>query len=211
MDTKPQKKWLTLGQASSVLGVHPATLRDWADEGLIPSYHTPGGHRRFVESDVQSFLAVRESGKGRRGLPALLDRAMSHTQNEIRETGSTQAWMTAFTPDARQRQRELGRRLLGVLIQYLARESQGHELLAEAQEIGTQYGKECFAARLSLADTVRAFFFFRDSITEVTVWLPQSRGATRQDEMQFFQRVNEFLNHVHLAIVEAYDRSQRES
>lgn len=192
-----------------MIGVHSATLREWANQGLIESFQTPGGHRRFSESDVKAFIELRKKGKGRRGLSVLMDRAIAHTQNELQVNAGTQTWLSAFSPEARERQRELGRRLLGVMIQYLARENQSGALLQEAHEIGLQYGRECFAAQLSLPDTVRAFVFFRDSITEVAVWLPQSAGTSRQEELRFFKKVNEFLNYVHLAIVEAYDARQQ--
>ncbi|MBI1801170.1 MAG: helix-turn-helix domain-containing protein [Chloroflexi bacterium] len=200
-------KWLTLSQASKLLGVHSTTLRDWANQGLIESFQTPGGHRRFSEKDVKSFVELRKKGKGRRGLSVLMDRAIAHTQNELQLSAGSQPWMTAFSPEARGRQRELGRRLLGVMIQYLARENQSGPLLQEAREIGRQYGRECYAAGLLLPDTVRAFFFFRDSVTEVAVWLPQSAGTSRHDELHFFKQVNEFFNFVHLAIVEAYSET----
>jgi excisionase family DNA binding protein len=208
MNSSDSPKWLTLSQASKVIGVHSATLRDWADQGLIASYRTPGGHRRFAESDVQAFLELRKGGKARRDLPALMDRVIEHTHRELQTRGQEQTWLTPFSSKSRERQRELGKRLLGVMIQYLAREKQAETLLQEAREIGTQYGRECAAAKLSLADAVRAFFFFRDSLTEVAVWLPQSPAPSRQDEIRFFKRVNEFLNFVHLALVEAHEQAR---
>ena len=42
--------WLTLSEAAEQLGVHPTTLRRWADNGDIPVSVTPGGHRRFLET-----------------------------------------------------------------------------------------------------------------------------------------------------------------
>ena len=203
IDKNGSNEWLTLSQASKLLGVHGATLREWSDKGLIESFQTPGGHRRFALADIRAFLELGRNGKGRRSLPGLMDRAVAHTQSELQAAGPP-SWMSSFEPEARQRQRELGRRLLGVMIQYLARESQAEVLLAEAREIGGAYGRECFDAGLSLTDTIRAFFFFRDTITEVTVWLPQSSGSPRQDELRFFRQVSEFLNVVHLAMVDAY-------
>ncbi len=196
--------WLTLSQASKMIGVHSTTLREWANQGLIENFQTPGGHRRFSEKDVKGFIELRKKGKGRRGLSVLMDRAISHTQNELQLSAGSQTWIAAFSLEARERLRELGRRLLGVMIQYLARDNQSEALLQEAREIGWQYGRECYSAGLSLPDTVRAFFFFRDSVTEVAVWLPQSAGTAHQEELRFFKQVNEFLNWVHLAIVEAY-------
>ena len=40
-------EWVSLRQAAELLGVHPATVRSWADKGELPSRRTPGGHRRF--------------------------------------------------------------------------------------------------------------------------------------------------------------------
>ena len=51
-----ENRWLTLSEASRLLGVHPATLRQWADAGQVPSYRTPGGHRRFEASELRAYL-----------------------------------------------------------------------------------------------------------------------------------------------------------
>ena len=40
-------QWLSLSEASALLGVHASTLRRWADSGRVPCQRTPGGHRRF--------------------------------------------------------------------------------------------------------------------------------------------------------------------
>src|SRR5213076_3379525 len=38
--------WLTLGQAAKYLGVAQSTIRKWSDQGRVPAFYTPGGHRR---------------------------------------------------------------------------------------------------------------------------------------------------------------------
>src|SRR5215213_2638010 len=48
--------WLSLGQAAKYLGVSERTLRKWADEGRLPAFSTPGGHRRFRLADLDRFL-----------------------------------------------------------------------------------------------------------------------------------------------------------
>ena len=55
----PQVRWFTLGQACRMLGVDESTLRRWADGGHVHAFRTPGGHRRFAESDLQELLAGR--------------------------------------------------------------------------------------------------------------------------------------------------------
>jgi excisionase family DNA binding protein len=45
---------LRVSQAAKVLGVHPQTLRQWANEGVIAEVRTAGGHRRFERSAVEA-------------------------------------------------------------------------------------------------------------------------------------------------------------
>jgi excisionase family DNA binding protein len=63
--------WLTLGQAAEYLGVAQSTIRKWSDTGRLPAFYTPGGHRRFRRSDLDSFLA-NSRGAPSRGAPVIL-------------------------------------------------------------------------------------------------------------------------------------------
>src|SRR6266704_2214786 len=49
-------EWLTLRQAADMLGMHPATVRLWADRNALPSRRTGGGHRRFRRADIEAHL-----------------------------------------------------------------------------------------------------------------------------------------------------------
>lgn len=49
-------EWVSLRQAADMLGVHPATVRNWADKGDIMSRRTPGGHRRFAAPTCSTTL-----------------------------------------------------------------------------------------------------------------------------------------------------------
>jgi len=63
--------WLTLGQAAKFLGVAQSTIRKWSDQGRVPAFYTPGGHRRYRRGDLEAFLA--RSGPGTRsGGPLVL-------------------------------------------------------------------------------------------------------------------------------------------
>jgi len=48
--------WLTLGQAAKYLGVAQSTIRKWSDQGRVPAFYTPGGHRRYKRGDLDRFL-----------------------------------------------------------------------------------------------------------------------------------------------------------
>jgi excisionase family DNA binding protein len=56
-------EWLTLGQAATYLGVAQSTIRKWSDDGRLPAFYTPGGHRRFRKNNLDEFLS------GSRGTP----------------------------------------------------------------------------------------------------------------------------------------------
>src|SRR3989442_9738310 len=59
--------WLTLGQAAKYLGVAQSTIRKWSDLGRVPTFYTPGGHRRYRRRDLDSFLEHSGHGGGRSG------------------------------------------------------------------------------------------------------------------------------------------------
>jgi excisionase family DNA binding protein len=51
-----------LGQAAKFLGVAQSTIRKWSDQGRVPAFYTPGGHRRYRRRDLETFL--ERSGPG---------------------------------------------------------------------------------------------------------------------------------------------------
>jgi len=66
-------EWLTLGGAAAHLGVAKGTLRRWADEGRVPAFYTPGGHRRFRRPDLDAFLErFGPAGRPRSGASVLV-------------------------------------------------------------------------------------------------------------------------------------------
>jgi excisionase family DNA binding protein len=62
--------WLTLGQAARYLGVAQSTIRKWSDDGRVPAFYTPGGHRRYRRRDLDAFL--ERSGPGSSNEPVVL-------------------------------------------------------------------------------------------------------------------------------------------
>ena len=50
------KKMLTTKQASEIAGVNKDTIRRWEDKGLIKSYRTDGGHRRYDAESLNNYI-----------------------------------------------------------------------------------------------------------------------------------------------------------
>jgi excisionase family DNA binding protein len=117
-DDPAGREWLSLGPASQLVGVDPDTLRRWADDGRVPAFTTPGGHRRFRRSDLARLATSRRPA--RRPLatlgatPARLARAYARS---YRSTDS----IVAIDLDPRDREafRAEGRRLIAALLGYL--------------------------------------------------------------------------------------------
>ena len=60
------RNFLNVGQAAEYLGVSPASLRNWSDQGRLPVYRTPGGQRRYRLADLDAFIdSWREAPVGR--------------------------------------------------------------------------------------------------------------------------------------------------
>jgi excisionase family DNA binding protein len=55
------RKNLTSKQAARLLGASEASVKRWADGGLLPTLKTVGGHRRFRPEDVAAFRRGRSA------------------------------------------------------------------------------------------------------------------------------------------------------
>ena len=55
--TANAERLLTPGEVAALFRVDPKTVTRWASAGRIGSIRTPGGHRRFRESEVREMLA----------------------------------------------------------------------------------------------------------------------------------------------------------
>jgi excisionase family DNA binding protein len=47
---------LTPAEVATLFRVDPKTVTRWARAGLLTSRRTPGGHRRYLESEVRALL-----------------------------------------------------------------------------------------------------------------------------------------------------------
>ena len=159
--------WLSLREARSLLDVSDTTLRQWADDGHLRVYRTPGGHRRFLREDVESLTkaprpAQESVGRDSREAPALrrIRRRLS------RDSVTQQPWFQAVESGGNDRMRLFGRRLLSLLMQEPGPRRRRLELLAEARVLGQEYGAEMLERNVSLTDTVEAFVFFRTMVLD---------------------------------------------
>src|SRR5205085_1010905 len=72
MAYRDDSEWLTLGQAARFLGVAQSTIRKWSDQGRVPAFYTPGGHRRYRRADLETFLERSGPGGATKSGPLIL-------------------------------------------------------------------------------------------------------------------------------------------
>lgn len=206
MDLKQtgSEQWLPLSQAAEWLNVHPTTLRRWADDGQIAMMLTPGGHRRFALSDIEQFA---ESRHGLRRPAAIeevwAERALTVTRREI-VAHQDDHWLATMNEESRERNRVMGRQLMALTLQYISN-GNDDKLLEEARRIGKEYGLHCCSIEMSLTDALQAAIFFRDTLVETALQLPDNVHVRPESNLRLLRRINTLINTVHLAIAEVYD------
>lgn len=205
------KDWLSLSKASALLGVHPTTLRRWADAGDVPYLRTPGGHRRFRTADLAAWAQGMQSAALVPQAEALVQSAVGYTRQEMaRMQVSHESWYTAFTGETdRQQMRDTGRRLFGLAIQYMGRRSEYEPVLEEGQRIGEFYGQQCAKHSVSLVDTVRALFFFRESLLRAARPGQAHPGHYDAEDVRIHRQLRHFMDEVMYACLASYEATCR--
>ena len=164
-----KSQWLSLRDACHLLDVSNTTLRQWADNGYLRVYRTPGGHRRFLRDDVESFAnspgQAREQGRG----DAIEGSALRKIRRNLnRNDVLQQPWYQSVEEEGKVRMRLFGRRLLSLLLQETGPRRRRQELLVEAHLLGREYGTEMSERGVTLKDTIEAFVFFRTIVLDST-------------------------------------------
>lgn len=76
------RKYVSIREASHILGVHSETLRRWERTGKIKCERTPGGKRRFLLSDIQTFNPLGINKESLRRTTVGYARVSSHDQKD---------------------------------------------------------------------------------------------------------------------------------
>jgi excisionase family DNA binding protein len=194
-------RWLELGEAAQLLGVHFTTLRRWANDGQVPCYRTPGGQRRFKESELRGFLdSLRTRDVV---LPGLASLPPAYATLDVGVAG--EPWAGKFDAAQRSALRSEGRQMMAVLMQYATRGNGGEVFLEEGRRMAGDYGRLCRLAGLSLVETAHAFVRVRRSIMDSVYEAGSLAGSPDAETWRLYDRMNHFLDSMLLATLEAYE------
>ncbi len=205
--TPHEDEWLSLREAAEMLGMHPATVRLWADRNELPSRRTSGGHRRFRRADIEVRLRQETERRPSPAAQLLVQSVLGRVRFAFTDgTLTTFPWYTGFDDSARNGYRDLGRRLLELLLRALAGATSEEELRSEAVHLGMAYGTVTRASNVSLANTVRAFLYFRSLVDESLLQLAEVQGTREHQELPWAESLHQvqiLTNELLPALIEA--------
>jgi len=211
---RPQPERLALGEASRLLGVDPDTLRRWADEGRVPAFTTPGGHRRFERRALERLIASRRTGPAGSlaGLGASTDRLSAAYRRRYGETHAGTPDPRATVPAAeRDAYRELGRRLVDALVRHLDQAGPARAAAErDALDIATGLGERLALHRVPLADGVAMFVAARRPFVAELSLVARRRGVDAARVGEIYDTSTGLLDRLLLAFVTAHDATSRE-
>jgi excisionase family DNA binding protein len=194
---------LSLSAASKLLGVHSTTLRRWADAGAVPVYITPGGHRRFARADI-AVLAARRPLAGQAVGSAWATKALASTRSELADPHHRAGWLSHLGDGDRAAWRRIGQQLMGIVLRYINSPHDDEGLLAEARQIGADYARQARQAGMPLTAALEAALFFRDSLVEAAMDMPDEAHLRPESSARLLRRISRVANEVHLAVAAAY-------
>src|SRR5579872_6995431 len=200
-------EWLSLRQVADMLGIHPATVRLWADRNELPSSRTTGGHRRFRRADIEAHLRQEAERKPHPAAQLLVQSVLGRVRFAFTDgTLNTLPWYQHFNEAARDAYRSLGRRTLELLLRALTDSTVSDDLRRDAVQLGTEYGSITCTSHVPVADAVRAFLYFRDIVDESVLQLAEVRGTRDHQDVPWaesLRQIQALTNEILPALIEA--------
>jgi excisionase family DNA binding protein len=195
--------WVTLGRACEILGVDESTLRRWADSGRLRVYRTPGGHRRFSLVGLQEVVAGDARQRGSDEIERL---AIARIRRQLQRARLDEdGWYRSLSIADRERLRDLGRRLIEMVGEYLSKRSRRSHLLDEALVVGGSYGQVLRHAGMPLPGAISAYIGFRKTMDETTRQAAVHERLAIEEALDACGQVQELGDQVLRGLVGAYE------
>lgn len=205
MNKNESNEWVSLRRAAEILGVHPATVRNWADSGKLPFRRTPGNHRRFSLAEL-SHYAQTEGELQPMEVQVIIQSALGQTRMQVGSDNLEQVqWYNAMSADTKARLRQEGRRVLDAIRQYLGAGAPDTQL-SSAVKLGKEYAERLSDDGLTLPQALRGFFYFSDFVVNsILTWSELSQPRNSSEWANLLRQVNTYINTMLLSIVEYYE------
>jgi len=199
---------MSLSEIAEELGVHPSTVRNWTNQGLMPYHRTKGGHRRFIRSEVNLWMMSQQDDVANEA-NLIVQAALKRTRIKISE-GSiiAESWYQKLDSEARDKYRQSGRHLMQGLVTYLS--TNKNEGSAEARSLGYEYATRGRRYDLDVAEATKAFLFFRNALIDSLLLVYESsaiRSAVVLTSM--LKKINAFTDEILMTLMDTYKAFNR--
>jgi len=188
---------LSIGEASSILGVSEATLRQWTDNGKVKAFVTPGGHRRYSRAEL-----TKLTGAHRYGIKELVKKM--ELASVARERLARAPWYKKLGVKSRKKLREFGGEIVNLAIIYISRRRQRSEISKQAKKLGSELGKYLAESGLSLTDSLEVFLLYRAPVADIVLEVAKGGGILSQGVVEVMPEVNRLLDDILLSLGSAY-------
>lgn len=199
----PEQFLVSISEASRILGVNEATLRQWTDEGSIKAFITPGGHRRYSRADLRRFAGLQARVHSVKDLTAEMEHAAA-VQGEIARTAFPAILQDKLNEEERHRLATYGREMLNIIIRYIREPGQREETIKDGQEVGRNFGIELMRLEVPLTDALETFLLHRTPFVNAVTNLLKQREMLNDKAVAAVPMVNRVMDEALLALVEVY-------
>ena len=200
--------WLTLKEVSELLGIHPSTVRNWADQGVLPVHRTQGGHRRFLRAEMDLWMQSQRVNHQDKS-EGMIQNALSYARFQISEAHlEEQRWYQKIDQAGRASYRRSGRTLVQGLIRSQALDE--NAAAAEARVVGVDYANNGRRFGLTMLEAVQAFLFFRKVMQEAAYHAYESAAIQSPHAWgDMFRDINRYTDRILVTIIETYEAYAR--
>ncbi len=205
-----QQSLVSISEASHILGINEATLRQWTDEGKLKAFITPGGHRRYSRAELRKFISSHQKVLGIKDLVAELEDTVE-LHREIGRIYLASSWYQRLDPASQENFRNHGRNLLNLIISYIAEPSRRAETIRRARDTGHDFGETLAKLGLPLTDSVEAFIMHREPMIKATAQLMKQREVLSERVVEAFPLVTGVMDEVLVSLVAAHQEYRKKS
>ncbi len=196
---------LSISEASSLLGVSEATLRQWTDESKIKAFVTPGGHRRYSESELRRMLSGQHQVHGLKDLVKQIKEVSPMQPETARQYMQSTSWYGRLDNEAKRKMGERGHHMVELIIQHIS-DPRHPDALEQARQIGKEFGTDLARLGFPLSDALEAFLLHRAPVLNAVTEFMKNRDLNTRT-IKVIPEINHLLDETLLALVSAHQQS----
>ena len=199
-------EWVSIREASALIGVSAATLRRWCDAGHVPVFTTPGGHRRFSRDAVLSLLPVSWETRSMTAHGTTTVDIVSGYRRVNRRTWELPRSLATISPSERSELARHGRLIVAALVDAL-----DAPLLDEAAHHARACGAAAACGRIAgetgmtLQETLAVFVRFRAPFLHGLSAVCRRRGLDGPAATALLERASNMMDRLLPAVVTGFE------